>query len=271
MVLLDALDRVKWFLVLITLYVVLALYVRRFQSRPGAAQLPTQTAPSTQGHSRGRGHVLFVTAHPDDEAMFFVPTIRNLAPAHDLSLLCLSSGDADGLGEVRKKELVKAGAVLGFETSAVRVVEHEGLPDGMRTEWSPELVAEIVEREVRAREIDVIITFDVHGVSGHWNHIAVHHGVRQMLKRQQQGQGRQCDTTPRVRAFALVTTGILRKYLGLLDAPLSVLSERCYASIDPALNYRAMQAHFSQFVWYRRLFVLFSRYTFLNTLVEMDG
>ena len=113
----------------------------------------------------------------------------------------------------------------------------------------------------------------------------MYHGVRQMLKRQQQGQGRQCEASghetlgaqntagarPRVRAFALVTTGILRKYLGLLDAPLSVLSERCYASIDPALNYRAMQAHFSQFVWYRRLFVLFSRYTFLNTLVEMDG
>ena len=77
--------------------------------------------------------------------------------------------------------------------------------------------------------------------------------------------------SPQVRAFALVTTGVVRKYMGLFDVPLSVLSERCYATVEPALNYRAMQAHFSQWVWYRRLFVLFSRYTFLNTLVEMEG
>ena len=66
-------------------------------------------------------------------------------------------------------------------------------------------------------------------------------------------------------------SGVVRKYMGLFDVPLSVLSERCYATVEPALNYRAMQAHFSQWVWYRRLFVLFSRYTFLNTLVEMEG
>lgn len=48
---------------------------------------------------------LFVIAHPDDEAMFFVPTIlalkRNQTNQSKMSLLCLSSGNAVGLGEIR--------------------------------------------------------------------------------------------------------------------------------------------------------------------------
>jgi len=41
------------------------------------------------------GRVLFVTAHPDDECMFFAPTILFLTRSgqYDVFLLCLSSGD----------------------------------------------------------------------------------------------------------------------------------------------------------------------------------
>lgn len=39
--------------------------------------------------------VLFVTAHPDDEAMFFAPTILALQPA-SLWLLCGSTGEGGG-------------------------------------------------------------------------------------------------------------------------------------------------------------------------------
>lgn len=40
--------------------------------------------------------VLFVTAHPDDEAMFFAPTISHLASrkTSHAHLLCLSTGRA---------------------------------------------------------------------------------------------------------------------------------------------------------------------------------
>jgi N-acetylglucosaminylphosphatidylinositol deacetylase len=38
---------------------------------------------------------------------------------------------------------------------------------------------------------------------------------------------------------------------------------------DPVLVWMAMAAHHSQFVWYRRLSVLFSRYTYLNDLHEL--
>lgn len=36
-------------------------------------------------------NIMFVTAHPDDECMFFAPSILNM-PQHNLYLLCLSNG-----------------------------------------------------------------------------------------------------------------------------------------------------------------------------------
>ena len=73
-------------------------------------------------------NVLLLTAHPDDECMFFAPTIlaltnhrndeihgniRNSYEHGQTYSLCLSSGDADGLGELRKKELRDSLDVLG--------------------------------------------------------------------------------------------------------------------------------------------------------------
>lgn len=61
--------------------------------------------------------VCLLIAHPDDEAMFFAPTLLALtAPntGNHIKILCLSSGNADGLGETRKKELVKSGMILGL-------------------------------------------------------------------------------------------------------------------------------------------------------------
>jgi hypothetical protein len=78
--------------------------------------------------------VCLLIAHPDDEAMFFAPTLLALTEpslGNHVKILCLSSGkahqvfpaitptnacagDADGLGETRKKELVKSGMLLGL-------------------------------------------------------------------------------------------------------------------------------------------------------------
>ena len=42
---------------------------------------------------------------------------------------------------------------------------------------------------------------------------------------------------------------------------------------DPFLVRKAMKAHRTQFVWYRRLFIIFSRYSYANTMekVSCDG
>jgi N-acetylglucosaminylphosphatidylinositol deacetylase len=41
-------------------------------------------------------------------------------------------------------------------------------------------------------------------------------------------------------------------------------------SIDAQHIQKAMQAHASQYVWFRRLYVLWSRYLFINTFLPID-
>lgn len=65
---------------------------------------------------RGK-RICLLIAHPDDEAMFFAPTVLALTRPeleNHVKILCLSSGDAAGLGETRKRELTKSGLVLGL-------------------------------------------------------------------------------------------------------------------------------------------------------------
>jgi N-acetylglucosaminylphosphatidylinositol deacetylase len=61
--------------------------------------------------------ICLLIAHPDDEAMFFAPTVLALTrpeTGNHVKILCLSTGNAAGLGETRKKELVKSGMMLGL-------------------------------------------------------------------------------------------------------------------------------------------------------------
>lgn len=92
----------------------------------------TDTDAKFTSKSHDRLRVLLLTAHPDDECMFFAPTLLGLTQARnggeepqriiekqktpaDVFSLCLSSGDADGLGETRKAELERSLDVLGVE------------------------------------------------------------------------------------------------------------------------------------------------------------
>jgi N-acetylglucosaminylphosphatidylinositol deacetylase len=61
--------------------------------------------------------ICLLIAHPDDEAMFFAPTVLALTrpeTGNHVKILCLSTGNADGLGETRKKELIKSAMLLGL-------------------------------------------------------------------------------------------------------------------------------------------------------------
>jgi N-acetylglucosaminylphosphatidylinositol deacetylase len=85
--------------------------------------------------------ILFLTAHPDDECMFFAPTITALTSKMNSGLdylteyltfktypevfsLCLSVGDADGLGNVRRDELRRSLDVLGIKSENREVIDH---------------------------------------------------------------------------------------------------------------------------------------------------
>ena len=102
--------------------------------------------------------VLLVTAHPDDEAMFFVPTILALQ-AHGVvvHVLCLSTGDYDGLGAVRSAELVRSCASLDVAAERVTLIDDARLRDGPDEIWDSALVASLVRRELRQHALAAVV------------------------------------------------------------------------------------------------------------------
>lgn len=87
---------------------------------------------------------LLLTAHPDDECMFFGPTIINLLNSGcRLHLLCVTTGNADGLGARRKEELYGACERFGIDASNVTIMQVAGLEDG-QVKWETEKLARIV-------------------------------------------------------------------------------------------------------------------------------
>lgn len=68
--------------------------------------------------------VLLVTAHPDDEALFFSPTLLAMPRGIQVFSLCLSYGDSEGLGQVRKEEFHRAMDVLKVPTNRRWILNH---------------------------------------------------------------------------------------------------------------------------------------------------
>ncbi|KAK3048756.1 N-acetylglucosaminyl-phosphatidylinositol de-N-acetylase [Extremus antarcticus] len=191
-----------------------------------------QTLPTIQGK-----RILLLIAHPDDEAMFFAPTLRYLSKPslqNQIFILCLSSGDADGLGHIRKDELKKSALQLGItHPDHVVVIEDAKFPDSMTEIWEAKTIGNILLRyfapdasstptnSAPKALIDAIITFDAHGVSGHPNHISLLHGATAFIKQlMQRHTGWECP----VKLYALTTTNVLRKYSSILDPAMTVIT-----------------------------------------------
>ena len=203
------------------------------------------------------GRVLLVIAHPDDETMFFSPSIIGITRQNcDVYLLCLSSGDfRTGQGQRRKGELLDAVQYLGLKSEAVTVIEHSRLPDDPSAVWNKQLIGNIVLRFVDTLDIDTVLTFDSGGVSRHANHRSVFSSVQQLYSRGRLRSGTQ--------VLVLETVSLLRKYCGLADVwPSQISATFVYVGswADVWQSFRAMSAHWSQLTWFRVLYLIFSRY-----------
>ncbi|KAJ4896123.1 N-acetylglucosaminylphosphatidylinositol de-N-acetylase family protein [Raphanus sativus] len=223
------------------------------------ATCSSEAAVLDDGETHHKKNVLFVIAHPDDESMFFSPTINYLtANAYNIHILCLSTGNADGMGSIRKEELHQACAVLRVPLQQLKMVDHPNLQDGFAQVWSHDLLTEIIGKEVNNHDIHTIITFDNYGVSGHCNHRDVHRGVVTFL---------QSNSERNIKAWELC---------GPIDIWLSILSAKLHGSKvivtneQPLKSFEAMAQHLSQWVWFRKLFVSFSSYTYTNTLQKIN-
>ncbi|KAM6907816.1 N-acetylglucosaminyl-phosphatidylinositol de-N-acetylase [Xenentodon cancila] len=212
--------------------------------------------------SSGSVKALVVTAHPDDESMFFAPTILRLVELNvGVHLLCLSEGNYYNQGAQRRQELLSSCAIMGIPASRVTIMDHRKLPDDPKAEWSVSLVSSTILKHVQAHSCNLVLTFDGRGVSGHANHTAIHKAVRHFAS---------TGAAPNdCVLLSLVTVGLLRKYISILELPLSWLLPSHLCCIMGSRGYKrakaAMLCHRTQLLWFRYLYITFSRYMLINT------
>ncbi|KAJ5690166.1 N-acetylglucosaminyl-phosphatidylinositol de-N-acetylase [Penicillium macrosclerotiorum] len=255
--------------------------------------------------------ICLLIAHPDDEAMFFSPTVLALTKpelGNHLKILCLSTGDADGLGETRKKELQKSAILLGVrsESDVFIVDDPTRFPDSMTATWAPEHVTSLLAsafspdlaatlngtakknaKKAPTASIDVLLTFDERGISNHPNHRSLYHGAVHFLRTlMADKEGFACPVT----LYTLTSTSIFRKYAGVLDAPLSMVQgvwSNIFAgkrqagadgpsrllfvsSVGEWLTAQSamVMGHKSQMVWFRWGWITLGRYMTVNDLKQ---
>ncbi|KAL1302328.1 hypothetical protein AAFC00_002738 [Neodothiora populina] len=254
--------------------------------------LLTSTFPMLQNK-----RILLLIAHPDDEAMFFAPTVLSLTRpelGNHLKILCLSSGNADGLGQVRSKELVKSGLLLGVRSAQdVLVIDDPKFQDSMTATWDAKAIstlltttfapkmAKISPKSAPETNIDVLITFDKGGVSSHPNHISLYHGALTFVRSVMQ---RHSGWDPAIKMYTLASVNILRKYISIFDAPVMIVKTifqkkevgqfpTPLLTVSGFASYRTAQkamveAHESQMRWFRWGWIGISRYMVINDLTK---
>ncbi|XP_076035825.1 phosphatidylinositol glycan anchor biosynthesis class L [Oratosquilla oratoria] len=218
--------------------------------------------------SGGKQRILIIIAHPDDECMFFGPTILHFTrdSNSEVYLLCLSKGNYRGEGAVRTKELWESCKVLGVAQQNVILYNSDALPDNPHVMWPTTRTANIISHHANSLDIDMIITFDRRGVSGHINHCSVYSAVKYLVE--------MGTLPPGCIAYSLDSVSVLRKYSSVMDLSLSFILSSCVFTVDfqnCLILKAAMRCYQSQYVWYRKLYMIFSRYIFINTLSEIKA
>lgn len=125
------------------------------------------------------GKILVVMAHPDDESFGPGGTIAKYAACGvEIHLLCATRGDwgmwsgleANGrkLADVRENEHREGLKILG-----VKELEYLGYVDGHLSNILIDEILEKVRRKVEKFKPEILLTFDLMGLSGHIDHMTM--------------------------------------------------------------------------------------------------
>ena len=132
--------------------------------------------------------ILYIFPHPDDECFGPAPALaRQRRAGHDVHLLTLTRGEAttqrERLGyskaemaEARYQEMQDVADAL--DLTSLTVTEY---PDGALAEWDPLVLEEEIASHLHDRAPDVVVTYPVHGISGHPDHLVTHAVVKRVV------------------------------------------------------------------------------------------
>lgn len=199
--------------------------------------------------------------------------------------------------------------MLGIRSpSDVFVLDSPQFPDSMTTTWSSTAVAKVLasaftpsslsqksysqasknrdSSDAPLATIDILLTFDSRGISGHPNHRSLFYGAHEWLSVLMADKpGWKCP----VALYTLTTTNIVRKYLSILDATLTMVrgaldtagvgsDEKGKGDMPKRILFindlsqwnkgqKAMiKGHQSQMRWFRWGWILVGRYMVVNDL-----
>jgi len=150
--------------------------------------------------------LLYVFPHPDDECFGPAPALaRQRREGHEVHLLTLTRGEAtsqrerlgyskEQMADARRTEMQDVGEAL--DLTSLTVLEY---PDGQLAELSPLVLEDEIAGSIHDVEPDVVVTYPVHGVSGHPDHLVTHGVVKRVVC------ALQADGAPHPRRLAFFT------------------------------------------------------------------
>ncbi len=131
--------------------------------------------------------LLYIFPHPDDES--FGPSAvihKQIKEGNEVHLLTLTRGEAtkvryklgydeSQMAAVRYQELSNVGKFLKLKSLTILDFE-----DGQLAHYDPIVLEKIISDYVQAINPDVLITYPVHGISGHHDHLTTHFVVKHL-------------------------------------------------------------------------------------------
>jgi len=155
--------------------------------------------------------IMYIFPHPDDESFGPAGAIhKQIKEGNEIILLTLTKGGAtkvrhqlgltiEEMGLVREKEMLKVQKTLGI--SEMQVLNYE---DGGLAKLNPLLLEEELKNRIGHYQPDVVVTYPVHGGSGHHDHITLHHILKRLFYTKTNG----LSNWKRLAYFTVVDTGL---------------------------------------------------------------
>lgn len=197
--------------------------------------------------------LLYVFPHPDDESFGPAPAIaRQRREGHAVHLLTLTRGEAtkqrhrygyskEEMGEVRTREM--EGVARALDLSSLTVLD---FPDGGLADLDPRQIEAAVEKRIQEVRPEVVVTYAVHGISGHPDHLVGHHVVKRVFCAMRDGS----EASPRRLAFFTLPeeqeerpehlTGSPEERISCIVSFSSADRERAQAALDCYETYQAV-------------------------------